>query len=462
MGLSFDGLASGLDTTAIIDALMNVEAIPKTLLQNKIKDTNSIISNLQGLNTKLQELAKLAKDSTSPTALLAFKGSSSSDAVTLTASGSASAVTTDVVVNRLATAQALVTSKFSTWPDDPPVITLVNAEGKQTEITAASGSASDLVTAINAAGVGVKASSVPSGTDADGNTLYRLQLVSSETGEKHAFTAYRGDAASVTAGTASNLATETGAAVVTPAVDAQVTLWAGTAAEQTVTSSSNTFTGLMTGVDVTVSKASTDPVTITVAADSKTSAATAKSFVDKIAAILANITSGSKATVATDAGDTTTLGVYTGDSTVRSLKQALSNAVQYPVDGVSPSSIGISIDRYGVLSFDEAKFTKALADDPDAVSAIFTGVAARVQDTTEQYSDKYDGLLTKRITGQEDLVSSMNDQIDSWDTRLGQRRATLERTYAQLEVMLNKMQSQSSYLTSQLSSLPSMKTGSGS
>ena len=35
MGISLDGLASGLDTTALISSIMQVEAIPQTLLKNK-------------------------------------------------------------------------------------------------------------------------------------------------------------------------------------------------------------------------------------------------------------------------------------------------------------------------------------------------------------------------------------------------------------------------------------------
>ncbi|GAB2518288.1 flagellar filament capping protein FliD [Paramicrobacterium agarici] len=460
MGLSFDGLASGLDTTAIIKALMDVEAIPQTLLKNKVADKNTIIANLQSLNSSLQDLVADAKTASGATSLASFTGTSSSDAVSVSASATASAVSIDIVVDRVATAQTVVTAASAQWPDDPPTLTIVNAAGEKIEITAGSTSLDSVATAINAAGAGVTASTVPAGTDADGNALYRLQLVAADTGTEGAFTVYRGDAASVDAGTAIDVATQPGAATVTAAQDAQITLWAGTAAEQTITSSSNTFTGLMTGVDVTVSRPSTAPVSITVAPDTEASAATAKEFVDTIAAILAGIANGSKATVSTEAGENTTLGVFTGDSTVRALRQALSSAVQFPVDGTSPSTIGISIDRYGVLSFDKATFTDAIAKDPAAVNAIFSGIATRVQDVSDQYSDTYDGLLTMRITGQENEVESLGDQIERWDLRLEKRRASLERTYAQLEVMLSQMQAQSDYLTSQLSSLPSMKESS--
>jgi flagellar hook-associated protein 2 len=77
-----------------------------------------------------------------------------------------------------------------------------------------------------------------------------------------------------------------------------------------------------------------------------------------------------------------------------------------------------------------------------------------VQGVAETYSDKYDGLLTSRISGQEREVTALGEQIERWDVRLAQRKATLERTYARLETQLAQLQSQSQYLTSQLASLP--------
>ena len=49
MGISLDGLASGLDTTALISSIMQSEAIPQTLLKNKSYDVQTMVSALQGL-----------------------------------------------------------------------------------------------------------------------------------------------------------------------------------------------------------------------------------------------------------------------------------------------------------------------------------------------------------------------------------------------------------------------------
>lgn len=459
MGIALDGLVSGLNTTELIDALMDVQAIPRNLMSAKADDKKLIISQLQSLNTSLQDLVTKASKAASGESIAQFATTSSSNAVTVAVRSGATAVTADIVVDRLAQRHTVVTAASAEWPDVPATLTLENAAGERVEVTATSSSMADVARAINAAGAGITASVVTAGTDANGNTLQRLQLVATESGEDGAFRVFSGDIAAVEAGTAADIAAAPGAAIVATGTNAQVRLWAGTAAEQIITSSQNTFTDLFTGVDVTVTAASTDPVTVGVTVDDAARTKAAADFVNQVASLLTRIANGSKATVGTG-DDATTLGVFTGDSTVRSLRQALEQAIQHPIDGVSPSSIGISIDRYGVLTIDEEKFATALADDPNAVTGMFTSIAARVQETAETYSDKYDGLLTSRITGQQSEVDSLGEQMERWDVRLEQRRATLERTYSRLEVMLSQMQSQSSYLTSQLSSLPSFDSGS--
>ncbi|MER7446686.1 flagellar filament capping protein FliD [Microbacterium sp. NPDC097977] len=448
--MKLDGLVSGLKTEELIKAMMDVSAIPKTLITNKIADRNSIITNLQSLNTTLQELVTKAKTAASATSLAAFTASSSSETVTVSAGAKASAFSTAVVVDAVATAHSLVTAAAGSTGWGGP-FTVVGSDGEAVEVTPLGTGAQDLAKAINDSKAGVSATVVPAGTDADGAPLSRIQLTSAETGAAGAFTVHRGTAAEVAAGTSTDLGAQPGAALITQGADARIRLFAGTAAEQVLTHPGNTIT-VGEGIEVTVTAVSADPVTVTVARDAKKQTTTAETFIKEIASLLTRIDKGSTATVG-GVGETTTLGVFTGDSTVRNLRGALANAVQHPVDGISPSTIGITVSDKGVLSFDAEKFAAALAADAEGTQELFSGVAARLQGVTTQYSDKYDGLLTSRITGQEDEVKTLKTQVERWDVRLDQRRATLERTYAQLEVQLSKLQSQSSWLTSQLAGL---------
>lgn len=448
--MKIDGLVSGLNTAELIDSLMKVSAIPQTLLSNKITDRNAVISNLQSLNTSLQSLMDKAKTARGADSLAAFTPRSSAESVTVTAGSTATAFSTSIVVDAVATAHSVVTAAAGAdaWGG---TFTLVAADGTMKEITPAGARPQDLAKAINAAGAGASATVVPAGVDASGAPLSRLQLTATETGAAGAFTLHSGAPADVTAGTSTDVTAAAGSALLRQGADAQIRLFAGTSAEQILTGASNTFT-VADGIDVTVSEVSATPVTITVTPDPKAQTAVAQEFTAIISKILAGIDKGSKATVG-ETGQKTTLGVFTGDSTVRALRGALASAVQAPVDGTSPSTIGISFDKSGVMQFDAEKFAAAMAEDPDKTQAVFSQIAGRVEDVAKQYSDKYDGLLTTRITGQETEVRDLKKQVERWDIRLEQRRNALERTYSQLEVQLSSLQSQSSWLSSQLAGL---------
>ncbi|MDQ1605793.1 MAG: flagellar hook-associated protein 2, partial [Microbacteriaceae bacterium] len=122
----------------------------------------------------------------------------------------------------------------------------------------------------------------------------------------------------------------------------------------------------------------------------------------------------------------------------------------------------VSITKDGALAFDQAKFSAAYAADPANVQSMMATIATRVAAAGTAASDQYTGSLTTKITGQQSVITTLGQQITDWDTRLATRRAALEQTYANMEVQLSNLQSQSSWLTSQLASLPTTATTSSS
>ena len=126
-------------------------------------------------------------------------------------------------------------------------------------------------------------------------------------------------------------------------------------------------------------------------------------------------------------------------------------------DGGSLADLGLQTDRYGKLVLDEAAFKKAYAADPAAVQARLTapdtGFVSRVGEVAKAASDRVDGTLTTAITGRNDAISRLDDGIEAWDLRLELRRTALTRQFTALETALNQMNSQSSWLAGQLSSL---------
>ncbi|MDJ0338900.1 flagellar filament capping protein FliD [Cryobacterium sp. PH31-O1] len=441
MSLAVDGLISGLDTTALINSLMTLEAGPQNQLKAKVTSSNTLVAAFQGLNSSIANLGTLATKSTLAGSLDVYSAKSSSTNATVTAGSTATAGSISFTVNKLAQAQVSVSDRVAAWSSD--TFSITSTSGTVTDITAASTSLDDIATAINDSAAGVTAVKVAAGMDVDGTTpLYRLQFSSATTGAANGFTISNAPLTEITA-----------------AQDAEVTIWAGTAAAQSITSSTNSFENLLPGVDVTASIASTDPVTVTVARNDAAVSTIAKDLVDSLNGIFALISTKSAVVNSTDSTGKAVLssGVFTGDSTVRDVKQRLIDAASYPVDGRSPSEIGISITKTGTLEFDATKFAAAMKEDPDFVKSVLTEISTRVAGAATTASDKYDGLITARITGQESLVKSMSTQIENWDLRLASRRSTLERTYSAMEVTLSNMNAQSAWLTAQVESLSNAK-----
>ncbi|THG29665.1 flagellar filament capping protein FliD [Naasia lichenicola] len=455
-GLGIDGLASGLDSTSIITSLMNIEAKPQAALKTQLAKVTSFSSDLQALNTAVAAIATAATASAKSGALAGYAASSSSTTVTASAASTASPGEVSFTVGQLAKTQVNVGDAMSVWPDSPPVLTLVGADGTKTQINPASTSMADVTSAINAANAGVTATRVSAGTDGSGNALYRIQLRADESGAAGAFTAYRGDEGAVTAGTAVAFG-----AVVTAAQDAQITLWPGSSAQQVVTSSTNTFDDLMTGVDVTVTAVDTvNAVTVAVKPTTTNATTTTASMMASLTALFSGIATKTATTTAPNSsgGTSVTGGSFTGDQAVRQLKDAMLSAATAPVDGVSPSTIGITITRDGTITFDSAKLATALENDRVGTEAMLQSISGRIATAATSASDKSTGYLTTKITGQESAQKTLNEQISSWDLRLATRKSNLEKQYAALETSLSTLKSQSDYLASQLAGLQTSYT----
>ncbi len=73
--------------------------------------------------------------------------------------------------------------------------------------------------------------------------------------------------------------------------------------------------------------------------------------------------------------------------------------------------------------------------------------------TAKGASDSGTGTLSVTVQSQQSLVKDLGEQITDWDDRLAARRVALERQYASLETALSSLQSQSSYLASQIAAL---------
>ena len=441
MGLSLPGLASGIDSAAIIAATMDVERLPQTQLKSKVTSMTDYTSVLKTINGQVASLFTTADAQTKPGAYELYTATSASPAVKVTAGTGATSADLDITVTALASKHVAVTAGMDKWAENPPVLSFSKG-GTDITVTADSDSLDDVVKAVNASEAGVTATKVSAG---DGT--FRIQFSSKESGSAQSFDVKDSTGATVFGA---------GSAVIKKGADASITLFAGTDAEQVVTSTSNSFDTVLPGVSITATAVTEDPVAINVTKDTKAVSDKAKKLVDDLNTVFSYIklkSSVSSTTGATGEGVVTS-GVLTSDSMTRAVSQALMDAGTAPVDGRSPSEIGVEITRDGLITYNAEKFDAAMAADPKGTEKMLGTIAERVASAAKTASDKYDGTITNKINGQDTVLRTLNDQITTWDTRLSQREAALAAQYARLEVSMSNLNSILAGLQSAILSLP--------
>jgi flagellar hook-associated protein 2 len=457
-GMSIGGLTSGLDTAGIVDQLIAVEGRQKTLLTQRLSATQTQAGAYRAVNTRFEGLRVAAEAFTKDATWNPVKTGSSSSSVTASTVSGASSGSIAFNVDQVARAHSLVSS--TTWPAtagqtafdiDFGSTSLDLVVGGVTKPVAldrdGNGTAtlSEAAAAINAAGVGLTATAVKVS-----DTGFRLSITSTTTGEASAFSA-------------------TGFTTSTQGRNAQITVGDANSG-YSISSPTNTFSGVINGTTITVTKPETG-VTVDVTADPSAIAAKVESLVNSVNGLLDSVDSYTDAT--------STAAALKGDSTLRQLATKALDVLAYAIgtDGAA-ATIGLQLTRDGRYTFDKAKFTEQLAVDPARVRRMFdgttptggadddltttadngtsaVGIAAKLMELAKSATDSTIGSLSVLAKGADARAKTLEDSIAAWDLRLEMRRETLNRQFTAMETALSTMKNQSNWLASAMSSMSS-------
>ncbi len=94
-----------------------------------------------------------------------------------------------------------------------------------------------------------------------------------------------------------------------------------------------------------------------------------------------------------------------------------------------------------------------VVDGNEGLITVVKGIASRLAQKVDDLSKSNDGLIDRRISSYQKQIDTMTQQVKDIDARLAIRRETLMAQFAQMESTLSQLQSQGSYLTSQLNSI---------
>jgi flagellar hook-associated protein 2 len=447
------GLISGMDTGSLISQLMQVEANPQTLLKTKLSATQADAAAYRAVNTRFDALRSAAEAVTKVTSWSSTKATSSSPTVAATSGPNALPSSLSFTVTQLAAAHSVISQPGTEWADTAATfgagsITIVGPQGTKAVTVDTDGNGTgtlaEAVAAINASNQGVTAAAVQVSAG-----KYRLQVTATSTGQANSF----------------SLSTDTGMTfgAVTTGKDAKLTI--GSDAGYEVSSATNTFAALLPDTSITVTEKSATPVTVSIAGDPDAITARVSALIAAANGVLSSVTSYTSASSAT--------ATLKGDSTLRGLAGDILSAVSNAVgDDGSAAAAGLQLNKDGTIAFDAAAFTATLKADPALAQRLFagtpagvdangdpvpavTGIAGRLQAIGKGASDTTTGSLTLLAKSEDAQAGDLKLRISDWDLRLALRRTTLTRQFTAMETALGTLQNQSSWLTAQLSSLPS-------
>ncbi|MBD8683768.1 flagellar filament capping protein FliD [Pseudomonas sp. CFBP 13719] len=444
------GVGTGIDTDAIVKALVNAEKAPKQKqIDTQTLTTTTTLTAVGTVKSSLETYRAAVAAMNKASAFSGLTGASSNDkAASVTVTDSASDGTYSLEVTTLATASKISSGVYADKSE-----AVVNATSsaqtltitqsfKDSKISIPAGATlaqtRDLINT-QLVGRGISANIL---TDASGS---RLVLSSSTTG--------KGTEISMTADAGSGLDKLTASTTVNEPTNATYKI-DGIEME----SSTNTVAAAISGVSIKLLEAGAAKTTISVSTNTDTLKKATTGFVDAYNALMTQLNTLTK--VSTGADGTTSGGGLTGDSTVRHLIQSMRNELVSSSGSskLTLSHFGINTDqKTGLLAMDDAKWNTAMADPANvaAIQDMFTGkdgLLSRMTTATDSYAVK-GGILASRSDSLSGTLTKLTEQQQALDRRIKNLTDTLNAKYTAMDTLVAQLNATSKSIMTTLNAL---------
>ena len=430
-------VSSTLDVSGIVSQLMAVEKAPLNALKEKETKYNAQLSAYgqikSAMDTFKTALSKLTVDALNAQTAI----SSAPTTLGVSAGGTAVSGSYSITVQQLARAdrQQFDGLASASTQIGSGTMSIQVGSGISVNISTADTSMQGIAQAINKANAGVSATIVNDGK------INHLVVTGQKTGEANAVT--------ITAGGALDIFDSSKAAAHQAAQDANFIV-DGIA----VTKPSNTVSDAISGVTLTLSAVSADPIKVNVTRDDSTVKSNITAFATAVSALNSTI----KKLTAYDAA-TKTASALTGDSGARTILNNVRSQMTGAVPGVTGfntlASLGIMFKSDGSMSVDDSKLSKAMTADPTAITQVFTGtggIGTRLTNIATQILGD-NGVLTSRTDGLSASLKTVTAREADMQTRLNAKEKNLYTQYSALDAKLSGMQAQSNAVSQQLAAL---------
>jgi len=430
---SVDGIVSGFDTTALIDAMAIAYSGPLEIMQGDLEDFQAQLDKTAGLSNRLEDLSTAIEALQGDDGLVAYTATPSIEgAFTATADPAAAPGTYTVEVQSLATNETSVSGGVA----DPDAALgggtfSVTVGGETTDITLTAGTddtLADLASQLN---------------DVDGITAYVLDTRDGS-GSPYKLVV-SGDATGDDAGIDLD-GSAFGLTFTEEVAAADAELLVNNVA---VKSATNNYKGLP-GIQLDLQRAGDGPVQLSVNLDTETTEANMQAFVDAYNEVISYYDTNTSY----DA-ENGIAGALVGDSTARRVIDTLGNLISNAttVDGTNLealSQLGVKTNQDGTLTLDSDAFQEALADDISGVRTLLSaddGPLGVLQTTIDDTFVADDGTLASRTDSLEETIRETEIRIEDQEVRLADYTLYLRDRFTAMEVAMSQFEGTAQYLT---------------
>lgn len=452
--LSITGLASGLNTTAIIAALMDAEREPVTHLTLEESKLQGDQTALQGVQTSLQQLSFEVAEFALPSLFESSQTVTSNEPDRVSAAATTGAAVGGYEVEVMKLANSAQRTFTFTSPAAEETLTI---EGQEFKVKAGE-TAKELATAINSDSKATVFAAV-----LEGGTIVLSNRATGNTGAEFIKVTGGGETLVEKADTAKE------------GQDAEYSVDG-----EVATSASNTIANAIAGVTLTLSGLTpSGPVTIDVQPPGPDASALESQVQAFIKLYNSTVEGIQKALATKPAAKASTAaefapGALFGDLELTSLLDNMRASMYEPIAGLetsmsSPFDIGISTGAptgsgsssqssiEGLLTLNPTTLTEAVKTNPAGVAQMLQHWSKSLQGVVNEVSEAGGGLET-RINGDTSQITELGKQIASMNEILTDREKALQQTYAELESVIAQNNDQESFITKQAESLSGQST----
>lgn len=465
--INFSGIASGIDSTALIQALLDQRrAAMITPLENQLqqlRDTNSAFDEVKKLLSSLQTAAgsfralnggavvknATSSDESTVSALASNAASSGSHTVTVTGLAknatqsfddrfaAATSIINGSIDNGAAEADRTVTYTIGTGSEQETVeVTLTNTT-----------TASEFVNSFNSKSSKASAALVNTGTTS--SPSYAIVVSSNSQGLSDGEIAVSTGAEIQTAGSGAFNSYS-----IEQASDATLTI-SGIAG--TITRATNTISDVIEGV--TLNLISTGSSTITVSNDPQATSDSLDEFVSIFNDLISYIKESDQVTQEKSGGEIVNVfgplaGTSLDENIISTLRSALTGSSNDSGTVRILADLGITTERDGSLKFDAGVFAEAMAKDPSGLRSLTEQIGEKlgsISGVIAQFS-RFNGLVDQTINANKSQIDQISKRMEDLEQYLAREQESLTARFARLESIIGQMTSQQNALAGLLPS----------